>query len=383
MAVRSLLMILSMIAIAACGEPDDPEPRNIIAGNSTMNSVTNNMSTNNTVPNSTALNTGFGPECAGVECDGGGMRCVRGACVDETLLVACEVPEELGEVDLATMYMGSGDTAGFVDGIKAHCGSENPLSGAENAISFTVPALAVASFKLTSSAPFDWLIEVREEACIDLDTNAVECSDVEDFDFPVEPGQDYWILVEPSIGIDVGAFDWTLSFQGLICVPGERTCEDATTVLECRGGDEEVLLGCGTACDAGVCHGDSCADPVEVTAGMSFSGDSRGFTSSLDFGSQTTCSTGAEGIQTPGQEMVLSLPNLTSGQTVTVDASMNDTNDNAIFVLETCAQDTPCLAANDIGDVLTWTVPADGAYFIVIDKLSSSPREFNYTIDIQ
>ncbi len=199
-----------------------------------------------------------------------------------------------------------------------------------------------------------------------------------------EPGTDYFVVVEPRTGIDRGSFEFTMTFEELVCSPPGGTSCNGDNLVVCQAGTSEAEYACGTGCMNAACLGDTCDTALEVTASGSYTGNIEAFDGTLDFGTQPSCSLGGDqGIATPGPEIVLSLPGLEAGQTVTVDASMNDDNDNAIFVLDQCTDQEGCLAAIDIGEVLTWDVEADGDYFIVIDKTTDSPNPFNYTIDIQ
>ncbi len=395
MSGRFLLFVITATLLCACGPDEDPPP-NIIDGSNTPNNTTNNTTGTNNATNNLILNNGFGEECLGVECMAD-QRCVRGTCVAASSKVSCEDFEDIGELEADTTYMGSGDTAGYADAIATICPSEGLYSGAENAIKFTVASAGGAEFSVSTSDPIDWLMEVRED-CSDPgmdppdnnepmpgDLARAQCSNSASLSFTVRPGRDYWLIVEPAAGaIDTGTFEWTLDLgPARLCSVG-RTCQDATTVLQCFAGVEERVLSCGTTCTNGSCAGDLCTNALEVTAAMSWSGDADAFTSFFDFADQTSCSMdGVEGIATPGPDMVLSLPGLTAGQRVSVDASMMDDNDNAIFVLDSCDVNSGCLAGRDLGDKLDFDVPADGDYFVVIDKLTNSTHTFNYTIDIQ
>lgn len=386
-----LFAIVAVIVTGGCGEPEDDGSRNILSPNNSTatNADTNNGNGPNNATNNATTgtangdpNNGFGQECADVVCEDPDRRCVKGVCVRSELKVACEEYQDLGEVDLRQMVTATGDTDGFADAIETGCGSTDGFSGAENAFRFTVPAPARVSFDLQSTAAIDWAIEVRGDDC-GSSAAQVACSDVEQFDFLAEPGIEYFILVEPATGIDRGAFQIAMSFEELVCSPpASRSC-DGDDLIVCQAGTSKARYGCGTGCSTDRCDGDTCDNVFEVTASASFTGDTQGFVNALDFASQPSCSSGGQqGIATPGPEIVLSLPGLTAGQTVTIDASMSDNNDNGIFVLDSCDDTSGCLASNDIEDILVWDVEVAGDYFVVIDKLTSSNKSFSYTVDI-
>lgn len=391
--MKHAVAILTLALFASCGPPDDDGP-DVISGNNPINNTTtgtNNTTTGTTGTNNTTAGTNNATTstnneddaCTGIVCDDPTRKCVKGICVLADLNVACESPIDLGEVDLDSPASGSGETSNFADALETSCAADDGFSGAENVIHFTVPQPARVNFRLTSIAAVDWVVEVRTDSCTDP-ADPLVCSDVEDFLFVAEPGTDYYLVVEPASGIDQGAFDFEMDFTELVCSPpGAKTCA-GDDVSVCLAGTSQQIRACGTGCSGGACLGDSCDNPFAVTASMSIAGDTNAYASTLDFSGEPTCSeSGDAGIATPGAEIVLSLPGLTAGQTVTIDAGAPDTNDNGIFILDDCSDQVACLAAVDLGETLAWDVPADGSYFIVIDKLSDTDNPFLYGIDIQ
>lgn len=382
--VRNYLMLF--LLLVACG-PSNNDGGPVIRKGDTNNGQNN---TNNRTAGTNGTNNATGgtnngtpdPECVGIICEEGRV-CVKGVCVLPDLSVACDDGESLGMVDVSQPLTLSGDTRGWADSVVTTCAEGGEFSGAENAFSFEVPAPVLVDVRLTSSAGIDWATEVRVDDCRSSDAVLI-CQDPERFEFLADPGKTYWIVVEPLSGIDEGAFDIELTFTELVCSPpGGRSCNGDDVVL-CLAGTSEASFSCGTSCQEGTCVGDSCAAPHIVTASASFSGDTEAYSNTLNFENQPSCSmSGTQGIATPGPELVLLLPELTAGQTVTVDTTMNDDNDNGIFVLDSCSDMQGCLAAADLGDMLEFTVPADGDYYVVIDKLSPSPKTFHYTVDIQ
>jgi hypothetical protein len=128
-----------------------------------------------------------------------------------------------------------------------------------------------------------------------------------------------------------------------------------------------------------------CEEAIVVTASATYSGDNPAYISNYDFGSTPGCEIEGTPVSTPGPEVVFSLPNLTMGQTVSIDAKSGDSNNNAIFVTSNCDQQAnlTCMAQDYIDEELTWTVPSDGDYFVFVDKASGAGSTFQYGIDIQ
>lgn len=377
---------LLLVAAAACGpEPDRPRviPDDGTNGSSTgTNNGTTSTPTNNGTTSTNNGTTAANDACADVECEPDRM-CVKGVCVLADLGVACRDAEDLGELDVSGPVTIAGDTTGFSDSLTTTCAADDGFSGADRAYRFTVPSAVRVDAVLQTSSGIDWVAEVRTGGC-ESTASVLTCSDNEQFPFVAQPGIDYWLVVEPYAGIDEGAFELDLSFTAQQCTPpGGRTC-DGDDVLVCQGGTSQARHACATGCAGGGCGGDSCATAYAVDGPVTLSGDTSAYSETLDFGGQASCSMdGDQGISTPGSEVVLLLRGLTAGETVTVDASTNDDNDNAIFVQETCGDSNVCLAAQDLEDRLEFQVPADGDYYVVIDKLTSSPKAFTYSVDIQ
>ena len=379
---RVLFIALAVFAGSACGD-DGPEGVNVQfvdSGNNKNN--TNNMTDMDTSVDDMDMGDGTNNAnsgCTDVVCDEG-QKCVRGDCVPEDARLACDEIDDRGVLQINQNYTLVGDTTSFVDTLDTACvETVNGFSGAENAFKFQVSVDALTRLTLTSSATnVDWLMEVRTGGCEDGESTL--CSDPEQTQFVARAGVDYYLVVEPKVGFDKGPFQIVMQFQEVTCSPGDRTCIN-DTVEVCGQG----TYACAGGCDTGACGGDACANAIDVTASMSFSGDSQGYRSNFNFESETSCSPSmASGIATPGPDMVFRLPGLTVGQIVTIDTTMNDSNDNAIFILNDCTEPAQaCLSGRDLGDTLTYTVETAGDHFVVVDKLSTSPKPFNYVIDIQ
>ena len=394
--MRLAIIFFSLFVFSACSDPDEgpgntvfvPDNNGKVTNNNGPNNGTNNgmQSNNGTTPTIGGSDNGkdYGEGCENVVCDNAAQRCVAGVCTLRTNKIACFNQMDLGVLDISGTKSVQGDTAGFANSLGFGCSKpRDGFSGPENAIRFELSADANVKIDLSSSAAIDWAMDLRTD-CHTSDTSLV-CQDPETLSFSGKAGQSYTILVEPLFGIDTGKFTLDFSFESVLCSPaGAYTCDGDNLTRCVKGGEAVETYTCAAGCADGACLGSTCANAIEVTASQTFTGDTDGLTGELNFGSQKTCSPeGIVGINTPGPEIVLSLPGLTAGQQVLVDASMNDQNDNAIFVLDTCSDQNACLSGVDLGEKLDWTVPADGDYFIVIDKITQTPHPFNYIVEIR
>ncbi len=392
--MRISILLLSIFVFAACS--DEPttgdnntvfNPTNGKTNNNTTGTTNNGTSTNNnttTTVGTTDTGGSYGDGCEDVVCEDIDQRCVRGSCISKAFKIACFNAQKLGVLDITQAKSITGDTAGFADSLSFDCSEPREgFSGPENAIQFELSADANVKISLSSAAAIDWVMDLRDD-CNEA-SSSILCRDPETLTFSGKAGQTYTILVEPLFGIDEGEFKLDFEFTTTLCaVPGEYSCQGEDLTRCVAGGAEIETYSCPAGCTGAACNGDTCADAIVVTAPATFTGDTKGLTSALNFASQPSCSPeGIMGINSPGSEIVLSFPGLTAGQRVLVDTSMNDQNDNAIFVLDNCSDQNGCIAGVDLGEKLDWTVPTSGDYFIVIDKITSNAKSFNYVVDIQ
>ncbi|MEZ4458878.1 MAG: hypothetical protein R3E66_03955 [bacterium] len=375
------LALIALLVLVGCGEDDGGNRPTITPIPDTGNMTNNDMGSTTNGDAGDAGDTGdvdMGGDtmCAEVTCDAG-EKCVKGDCVPTDAKLACEEVNDLGtlQVDAPTMF--SGDTSDFVDTSNSSCGEGTTYTGPENAFRFELAAAALVTINLTSTAAVDWLVDVRE-AC---DGQSIRCSKTETFTFLAQAGKPYFLIVEPESGLGKGAFDVAMTFEPTICDPNQTECANGT-LQACFGGTMQTPYDCAAECSGQTCQGQTCQDVIQVSASMSFSGDIKAYTNDLDFSGIASCSTNGAGVSTPGQDIVLELVGLTTGQVVTIDASM-DSQDDSIAILNDCSDTPTCKAFVDLGDVLTWNVVEDGNQFVAIDRRIMEAGPFSFSIDIQ
>lgn len=380
--MRIAVLLSAALFLFGCGEDDKTPPTVSIIPDTglTDDGTTSDDGSSSDADIGNDADGGVPGECGTLGVCESDQKCVKGDCVDLDAKIACDETVDLGTVDIAQSKSFSGDTTGFVDSFNSSCDEGTTFTGPENAFEFQVSAAATVTVNLTSAAPVNWLMELRRGAC-NVGAEVQKCSDSETFSFNAAPDTTYYLIVEPAVGLDVGAFDIELSFVPLICVPGETTCQ-ADEVVTCFGGTTETPYGCAESCTGTSCDGETCAQAIEVTASTTFGGDIKAYTSTFNFDGIASCSTNGVGSPSLGQDIILSLPGLTAGQTVVVDASM-DTQDDIIAVMETCGDTPVCTRFVDLGDLLTWNVETSGDYFIVVDRPRAESGAFSFSVDIQ
>lgn len=377
------LAIIALLIFAGCGDdkgsttPIISTPPDVSHPDSGDGDTLTDDDTGDT--GDTDIDMANGGMCESVTCELD-EKCVKGDCVPASAKLACDEITDLGTLDIAVSKSFSGDTTDFVDTFNSSCGEESTFTGAENAFKFMLTADALVTIELSSSAAVDWLVDVRKDGC-EAASGSLLCSGSETLTFQGRAGETYYLVVEPEVGIDKGAFDITMSFEALICDPSTPEC-DGDALLTCFGGTMQTPHECAAGCTQTACDGENCQAPLEVSAPMSFMGDINGYTNTIDFAGISSCSTNGNGVATPGQDIILHVTGLTANQIVTLDASM-DSQDDVIAVLSDCGAAPTCQAFVDLGDVLTWTVPADGDYFVAVDRRTKENGPFAFSLSIE
>lgn len=372
---RKFLVVLAWLVfgIAGCSD-DESKPKTLIPGGDVGQTDTGNGVEQDTGENPGETDTGKTEQdtgCTGTDC--GGTVISDGE---------CDAIQFLGVLGVQDgVYTFSGDNAGVTGSMQTHCASAGADS-AELVYGFEVAESAFVDVRLETppNGEVDWVHEVREGSCTP-DTR-VYCTDPETSRFLARAGTRYFLILEPNVANRVGKVDVEFAFTPAVCdQPGLEQCVDGEMVI-CEGGLEETAYECATGCAQDRCAGDLCANAIVVpgVGSHSFGGHLRAFANGFEAFDRASCNLGGA-LKTPGSDVIFSLPGLVAGQTVKIDASLDDV-DNAIFVLPGCGANDVCLEATELTDTLDWVVPADGDYTVIIDSLSESSKPFEYVIEI-
>ncbi|MFW5967435.1 MAG: hypothetical protein ACOCV2_07955 [Persicimonas sp.] len=307
-----------------------------------------------------------------------GEICYEGECTEETRELKCEMAEDLGELSPGESINIDSTTVGASDVLDTECGTEE--EDVERVFRFTATDDSRVEFSEDYGEQFDARLEFRPQ-CDDPDVGR-SCFDSGSSVF-VPGGEQVWLVVEQTVGrtqefgIELEAFEEN-------CPLGDETCEEGEREI-CIGGNESATYECAQGCgeEDPACAGDVCDDPIEVTSDTTLSGDLEAYENSFDFEDENFCQT-AEGdaIATPGKDIVARLPGLQDGDEVVLDAETNDTNSNAIFVLQDCSSPYQCVVVSAVEERVEWTVDEGGDYLVVFDKFTRNNGPFEYSIEI-
>ncbi|TXD38058.1 hypothetical protein FRC98_03935 [Lujinxingia vulgaris] len=319
--------------------------------------------------------------CEDVSCEAGEL-CVEGECVPEPEEgFSCAAPFEVGALEIGATAEFSANPDGQPNTLKTRCSLPDHDTSPEAVYAFEVDEPARVIANLTGSGT-GLVMELREDACSDAEAEGWCSEGVNTRTFFAYPGTQYYLIVEARRDFSVGDFTLELTTEELVCdSPGSYSCDGDNRVL-CFNGEEERSFACGTGCEDGSCLGDTCDNALEVTASATFTGEFLAFTGEINLEDSPSCSTGGDvGPITSGQELIFSLPGLSAGQVVTVDASADEAP-AVIGIMSACEATPTCVAATDTAETLEFTVPADGDYFAIVDSLTPRQGDYSVSIDI-
>lgn len=370
--LRIACLLLGILAVVACGE--DPQLNN------------SNLGSNN-IPEDDADDTDDGGEPDGDQPDagdGGPDGGQDGGDSDSGVITdLCDGIVDLGELSAGSEPRSVEDTADGTALLDPSCGAE---TNNEVVFAFTVSENLDIDAQVTSSDVNDWVLSLYEGDCDSQEE--VSCEESNSDSFIVESGESYLLAVEPAeVGVD-GSFELQLDASAIQCTEvGQASCDERGRRTTCETGYNEVAYNCAYDCEGGACGGDVCDTALEVdtSSSQTFGGDYEGYTDEFNFDGRDDCGHTGTGPNTPGEDLVFSLPGLSQDDEVTVDASNGD-GQYAFFVLDECATDIDCVSGGlEVDDALDWTVPADGDYYIVVDMLdpTDSPTTEGFEIQIE
>lgn len=240
-------------------------------------------------------------------------------------------------------------------------------------------------------ADFDAVIYAGQSCSNSGSENEQSCLASGDFVESVEfmaatPG-DYYIFADAwSSSTSSGEFTITATLTEPSCVPGEVVgCGSGTTLETCDSQGFPTTVDCRDTCVDGACvieKGDTCEDPLVLSAGSTVSGDTGDFYEDYNL-SSSSCT----GYATGGKDMVYQIETTTPGQIIDIEIAADF--DASLYVSQECVASggaPTCLAGDDLpssqDEHLVFVAQDAGVYFVYVDA-SSASGTFDLTADVR
>lgn len=172
---------------------------------------------------------------------------------------------------------------------------------------------------------------------------------------------------------------------GTVCTPGLTRCSGSTPEYCAWDGEGYWATSCGSGCVSGRCAvptGESCADPIVVSAGAPFSGRVTAVHDDL-FEAAISCS----GARAFGRDQVFEI-HLLAGQSLSASATNLESmgpDPVALYLLDACSDTTArCVGGNHaVFAALSHTATSDETLYLVVDtfdELDTGASEVEITV---
>jgi hypothetical protein len=371
-------LIAASFCLVGCSDDGDNNGTVITGGQDTANNNDNNDNNGNDTGDVGGDDGDAAPLDAGDD-DGGGTDADAAPDAEDPITDLCNGLEPLGVLPGASTINASGNTADGTQLVDPTCGTSG---NKEVVFEFSVDQPMRINLEIQSQDTDDWILALYQGSC-DAPSR-IKCKSSRADVFIAEVGKTYYLSVEAATANTDAAFSLALQTNRLNCAPlGSTTCDGTTAVTHCEsGGMDEVTYQCPYDCASGACGGDICANAIEIanSGTHNFSGSYSSYTSEFNFQGRGDCSNSEVGVNSPGQDLVFSLPGLTAGQQIVVDASA-DGFQNGIFIMRGCSAQEACLEGGlQVNQSLEWSAPDAGDYHVVIDLIDDADGDFDFTI---
>jgi hypothetical protein len=267
-------------------------------------------------------------------------------------------------------------------------------------MTFEVREPVIATIDVTSPIGAHPFYQLNRGEC--LSESPIVCKQEPRHVFIAEPGAVYYLWVEKPNTVNEQRFDVAIELEEFVCFPGELACTDGEVEVCHQGRRWQELGPCIDSCqDETTCRGDACENAILVELSPNgpnrakhFLGDRYAFTNEWDAQGLPACDLrkdelleGQEDIggPTPHGEVFFRVPNLISGQTLSMEA-INQTGNYGFYILSDCAA-TSCLDAGTrdihLDRKLEWQVTTSGDYVVVIESLGDQARDFEFVFELR
>jgi subtilisin-like proprotein convertase family protein len=194
------------------------------------------------------------------------------------------------------------------------------------------------------------------------------------------------LVVDTAAGQNYGTVDLEFEYPDVVCQPGSKVCTVDETVETCSeyGREYNQTDTCGVGCSSGVCDGETCAQPRDITQEAAREGGTRIFSSWDHFEDNYDSSCGELDGNTGGGDAVFRV-DLDANHVL--EATMSgDNTDVAMYVTSSCSSTDSCLASVETGGLegsLSYAAPEDSGetVFLHADASGGSSGEFQLDVN--
>lgn len=370
--MKKFVCMTALIFVSACG--DDSNTNNIIPPLPDSGNNVNNTNNTNNVNNDVDMGTNNA-----VDPDEG--------CSNIITLDAIPSPETPLEREFR-------EIAGYTD---ASCEGEEDFTGAllyrlevGELTQLTVRADGIPRLDGEEIVvPPQPVVEIREAGCVNENSVVQTCSAGRETNAVLQPDTPYYLVVNGDL--DSGGVRLQFETEGLVCEPGPVICTDGS-FKECEG---QVVneFACVEEClDENTCRADTCESVVNLSFALGgdpvqLEGHRRAYSNSWDAADRPGCSLedGVPAGGTPDSDFVVKLPNIRTGQTITVDAERSEA-DYVFYFLDACDA-AGCLFAQAYDEtsrnIATYTAESDGDVYLVVESGGPAERTFDIDVSVQ
>lgn len=227
---------------------------------------------------------------------------------------------------------------------------------------------------------------LRLHDCMDVSDELV-CAD--DTYGRILPGREQFFLVVEQLPDSPDEIELQFDFHAFHpCDPDEfqSQCVDDQSIQACTTSatspdiPRQLVIPCPDGCSGERCDGDSCDNPLAVSASTTLSGITAGLGDDIDSTDEPGCMPDGATGSLDGRDLVVRLEGLAAGDSVTIDLESTHGDAAALQIMSSCGSDVACLDAWRGEGQFSFEPDADGDYYLVMD--SEFPHEAGFELGI-
>ena len=226
-----------------------------------------------------------------------------------------------------------------------------------------------------------------DESCVSSSDDSMDAPPRERLEYSntTEQSETKTLVVDTAAGQNFGDVDLEFTYTEVDCQPGSKVCSSDGNVETCTdyGRDYEQTDTCGVGCTSGVCDGDTCGQPKDITQAVRSSGGTSVTASWSDFAEDYTSSCGPlDGGETGGGDAVFRV-DLRADDVLEATLSGSDT-DVGMYLTSGCTSTGSCLAEVETeGLDGTLSYKSDSSQTVYLHADASGGSSGQFTLEVQ